>query len=160
MNKKDLFKQIIIELESVVDNAKNAANRAHHTATDKENISQTRYDTLALEGAYLAHGQAARAAEAETELSLFKNLSMNEFSNESAIEIGALVILENCESNQKMVFIGPSAGGLKLTFSGRELLVITPLSPMGNALLGKMVDDELEIISGNKKNWYTILEVY
>lgn len=160
MNKRDLFTQIIVELESVVDNAKNAANRAHHTATDKENISQTRYDTLALEGAYLAHGQAARAAEAEAELSLFKNLSMNEFSAESPIEIGALVILENIDNCQQIVFIGPSAGGLKLMFSDREILVITPSSPLGNALLGMMVDDEFEIITGKQKNSYTILKVY
>jgi len=160
MNKKALVNQILIKLESVVDNAKSAANRAHHTATDKENISQTRYDTLALEGAYLAHGQATRAAEAEAELSLFKNLSMNDFSNVSPIAIGALVILESSENSRKIVFIGPSAGGLKLMFSGRETLVITPLSPLGKALLGKMVDDEIEIITGKQKSRYIILKVY
>ncbi|MCF6194732.1 MAG: GreA/GreB family elongation factor [Kangiellaceae bacterium] len=160
MNKKDLFSQIILELESIVDNAKNAADRAHHTATDKENISQTRYDTLALEGAYLAQGQAARATEAKAELRLFKNLSFIEFSNESPITMGALVILERRESNRQIVFIGPSAGGLKLIFSDKEILVITHLSPLGNALLGRMVDDEFEIITGNKKSEYTILEVY
>jgi len=160
MNKKDLFNQIITELESIVDNAKNAADRAHHTATDKENISQTPYDTLALEGAYLAQGQAARATEAEAELCLFKNLSVNDFSNESPIAIGALVVLEHSGNRQQSVFIGPSAGGLKLLFSGREILVITPLSPLGKSLLGRMADDEFEMITGNQKNEYTILKVY
>jgi hypothetical protein len=41
--------------------AEQAVRAAHETATHEENIAENKYDTLGLEAAYLATGQARRA---------------------------------------------------------------------------------------------------
>ena len=57
MNKTQLHQQLMTHLQQLLNNAKAAAKRAHETATSEENIAENKYDTLALEAAYLAQGQ-------------------------------------------------------------------------------------------------------
>lgn len=48
MNKKLLYKQLLLALAAIHQSAVDAAKRAYDTATDSENIAENRYDTLAL----------------------------------------------------------------------------------------------------------------
>ena len=64
MNKKLLQKHILTALETNHQTAISATQQAHDTATHEENIAENKYDTLGLEAAYLAHGQAQRQAQA------------------------------------------------------------------------------------------------
>ena len=91
MNKKHLINQLILELKANHNTAITAAKRAHNTATDKENIAENKYDTLGLEAAYLAEGQAKRALECGAELDVVEKLTIKEYKNNDAIGIGALV---------------------------------------------------------------------
>jgi transcription elongation GreA/GreB family factor len=45
-------------------------------------------------------------------------------------------------------FIGPAAGGMEIRHEGREVVVITPSSPMGQKLVGKRVGDVVAIRTG------------
>jgi hypothetical protein len=56
--KRRLIDHLIIELEANYETALTVAKRAHSTATDQANIAENKYDTLGLEAAYLAEGQA------------------------------------------------------------------------------------------------------
>ena len=65
MNKSQLKEEIVSMLQQQHNITLDAVNQAVASATDKETIPEHKYDTLALEAAYLAHGQAIRVTESE-----------------------------------------------------------------------------------------------
>jgi transcription elongation GreA/GreB family factor len=160
MNKALLLKQIIKTLENVHQVALNAANQAHETATNKESIAENKYDTFGLEASYLAHGMAQRVSDCDADLATFKTLENLTFTLESPIKLGALIELVDEKDIKQFLFLGPAAGGLKIIFCEQEITVITLTSPIGKALLGNFVDDEIEIVVGNQKKYYEIVRIY
>ncbi|MDF5129497.1 transcription elongation factor, partial [Vibrio parahaemolyticus] len=72
MNKADLVQIIIQHLEEKLQVAHSSAQRAIDAATDEETVPEHKYDTLALEAAYLAHGQAMRIQDSEEELRQYR----------------------------------------------------------------------------------------
>ena len=154
--KKRLINHLIIELEANYQLALTAAKRAHSTATDKANVAENKYDTLGLEAAYLAEGQAKRASECCADLEAIKNLSAVNFLPTDVIAVGSLVRLLDQDEQERSLFLSPVAGGLKFTFENSDIVVITLSSPLGKALLGKYVDDEFELVAGVNKKIYRI----
>ena len=61
MDKSLLQQQVLERLAEDLLQTEQAARAAHETATHAENIAENKYDTLGLEAAYLATGQARRA---------------------------------------------------------------------------------------------------
>ena len=61
MDKLLLQQQVLERLAEDLLQAEQAARAAHKTATHEENVAENKYDTLGLEAAYLATGQARRA---------------------------------------------------------------------------------------------------
>jgi transcription elongation GreA/GreB family factor len=157
--KRKLIEHLIRELEANYQTALTAANRAHSTATDKANIAENKYDTLAIEAAYLAEGQAKRTSECSADLKAIQKLTALDFSQSDAIAIGALVSLIDSNEKALLLFLAPVSGGHKFIFEERTIVVITQSSPLGKALLGKRVDDEFEFGSGQHKRDYRITAI-
>lgn len=157
--KKRLIGCLIKELEANYQVALAAANRAHTTATDKQNIAENKYDTLGLEAAYLAQGQAQRAVECSAELETVEKLSVVGLTSSNAIVIGTLVTLIEQNEGAISLFLAPVAGGLKFSFDELDIVVITPSSPLGKQLLGKYKDDEFELKSGQHTKNYRIARI-
>jgi transcription elongation GreA/GreB family factor len=143
MNKSHLHTLIIEKLLVDLSIAKDALKASHEAATHAESKAENKYDTRGLEAAYLADGQRRRAHEIETALSSYRNLPVRSHINE-AITLGALVSLES-PGVRRWVFLGPDAAGLNVTVAGHEVLVITPHSPLGRALLNCHEGEEAEI---------------
>lgn len=61
IDKKALLQAINVELNNIKDIAVAGAKPARNSATPREKIAESRYDTLGREAAYLAHGQTQRA---------------------------------------------------------------------------------------------------
>ena len=160
MNKQQVYQHILARLAQDLEIAVRAARTAHETATHEENVAENKYDTLGLEAAYLAAGQSRRVEEIRQALSLFENLQLRDFDEQSGIQTSALVELVNDSGQQRWVFLGPDAAGLKVQHEGREILVITSRAPLGNALLHRVPGDELEIGQGNARQRYEILDAY
>jgi len=160
MNKTLVHKQLIIALEAAHQAAVNAAKRAYDTATDNENIAENKYDTLALEASYLAQGQSQRVEECAKDLAAFKQLNISAGSSKSSVCLGALLLLRDIDGNGKYVFYGPSAGGLKVQFAEKEIVVVTPGSPLGAAINQLAVGDEVKMTIGNKEIEYEIANIY
>ena len=167
MNKKRLLKQVVSALEQLYDNAVSAANRAYQSATDKENVAENKYDTLGLEAAYLAEGQSRRVAECEAALRSFQRLlasSEDETLPADEIGVGTLVVLRDHGEGVKYLLIGQLAGGLKVDLrdqsGSNEVMVITPSSPLGRALMGLGVDDQVDISSAGEKRCYIVTACY
>jgi len=141
MNKLEL-KQIILDLlEQKWQIAQSSVQRAIESATDEETVPEHKYDTLALEASYLAHGQAKRLQECEQEISLFKELVMPQEPH--CVVLGCLVSLLDVNEQRKWFFISPCAGGLKVAASEATVMLVTFDSPLGRALKSKNVGDEV-----------------
>ena len=159
-HKKRLIDHLVMELEANYKMALTAAKRAHTTATDKENIAENKYDTLGLEAAYLAHGQAKRASECGAELQAVQHLPVVALSSTDAIVVGTFVSIIDQNEQQLLLFLAPVAGGLKFKFEGKSIVVVTHSSPLGKSLLGRFVDDEFELATGPNKKIYRISDIY
>jgi transcription elongation GreA/GreB family factor len=159
MDKHALLKQILERLQTDYALLLQAAKSAHAAATHEDNIPDSKYETLALEASYIAQGQANRAQEIKQALEAYQKLQLQDFGEDSPIRLTALIKLEDEAGNQRWLFIGPAAGGMKLNVDGTEVLVITPDSPLGEQLIGLQVDDSFELLSAGKNKDYEIIAV-
>ncbi|GAK85304.1 transcription elongation factor [Vibrio ponticus] len=106
MDKQLIVEAILTALEAKLAVARSSTQRAIDAATDEETVPEHKYDTLALEASYLAHGQAMRVLESENELNLMRQLKLRDFSQQ-AIAVGAYVELEDEQGKLQCFFIAP-----------------------------------------------------
>jgi len=151
----------MLVLKQVHQGAVDAASRAHDTATADESEAENKYDTLGLEAAYLAYGQSQRVAECEADLLAFSKLMAKEgaATHQQGISLGALFILKDEQGVEQTLFLGPAAGGLKIRYMGRNVLIITPSAPLGKAVQGCLIDDEVEVMLADQKKYYQFIDI-
>lgn len=145
MDKPLLLTRIVATLEHDVDVLSRAAQTAYEAATAEENIAENKYDTLGLEASYLATGQARRTAEIRQALQIYQQLLLRDYDLLRGIQVSNLVTLEDEDGQQRRLFLGPEAAGLKIGDGDELVTVITPRSPLGQQLMGKRVDDEVSL---------------
>lgn len=160
MDKQDIIHLIIERLVHDQQLLMKAARTAHKAATDPENTPDNKYETLALESSYVAQGQANRAQEVLQALNLYRNLSTRRFSDTDSVFLTALIEIEAKNGNRRTLFLGPAAGGLKVTLKEQDVVVITPESPLGNDLLGKEVGDLITIVVSGSMIEYELVQLY
>ena len=158
MHKQQLVADIVAALQEKLVIAHSSTQTAIDAATDDQTVSEHKYDTLALEAAYLAHGQAMRVQECERELSLMRNLTLRSFVD-SVIAVGAYVEVEDEQEVSKHFFIAPCAGGLEVKSQQQPVYLLTVLSPLGKALKGKLEGDEVVVKIGDKAKTYQVVTV-
>jgi len=163
MNKQILLEHILIKLDSLRQQAIAAAMQAYNTATAEENVAENKYDTLGLEAAYLAQGQAKRVAECEADIAAFKHLSVECIFDQIPISVGALIQIVDEHESEQFLFLGPKAGGLSFMYAeesfNKEIKIITPTSPIGAALLKREAGEEFELKVGDNVHFYEIVSV-
>jgi transcription elongation GreA/GreB family factor len=159
MNKKLILNKIIALLTEDLKILTEAARTAHAAATHEECVPDNKYDTTGLEASYVAQGQANRAQDIRRALEIYKAMVLQPFDEETPIRLTALVSLEDENGNSRKIFLGSEAGGLKLIDGDAEYIVITPESPLGKALLGKVCDDEVCVGQGEGQKTFTIVDV-
>jgi transcription elongation GreA/GreB family factor len=145
MDKATLLSRIVTALETDVEVLRRAAQTAYEAATAEENIAENKYDTLGLEASYLATGQARRTAEIRQALLTYQQLLLREYDPARGVQVSNLVTLEDERGEQRLLFLGPEAAGLKIGEGDELVTVITPRSPLGQQLVGKKVDDEVSL---------------
>lgn len=159
MTKQQLLLTIIARLEADLALFTVAARKAHEAATHEECAPDNKYDTTALEASYLAQGQANRARDIRQNLEAYRALTLQVFDDSTPIRLTALVSLEDEEGNERRLFLGPNEGGMKISCEDGEIVLITPVSPLGGSLLGKRVGDELRAGDAADATGYTIVAV-
>ena len=158
MNKRTLAAKVIARLREELALYHKAALAARSEATDEQSKAENKYDTRGLEASYLARGQSRQAAEIERTLALFESLTPRAFSPADPIDLGALVELEG-QGERNCYFVGPGAGGLELQHEKKEILVITPQSPLGQQLMGRRQAEKLRLELGGGKHDYRVVSV-
>ena len=160
VRKEEVLQKIIATLNADLALLTRAARAAHAAATHEECIADNKYDTTGLEASYIAQGQANRAQEIRRALESYRTLPLRLFDATTPIRLTALVTIEaDDDGSRRQVFLGPDAGGLKVTDADSECIVITPEAMLGRALLGKRCGDELQIGSGATQKTFTIVAV-
>lgn len=156
---QNLVSAIIEELQLELSTAVAASAQAHDSATHSENIAANKYDTLAVEAAYLAHGQSMRIAELKQAIALYQNFHRPTFNARDSIKLGALVCIEDDQEQQRRLFIGPAAGGLNIESKHGPVQVITTTAPLGQALMGRNLDDEVVWTIDSRNESFSIVAI-
>ena len=149
--------QLKAELVTILEGTLSGLERAHADAragaTHEEAKPENDKDTRALEQSYLARGQAMRI---ETLKAGLASLVVMGLTPTDTVKPGALVEAEDDDGEALFYFVAPEGGGTKLKDG---VLVVTPLSPVGAALIGKREGDEVELRVAGKARLMTILRV-
>lgn len=152
--KAELTTQLALELDTL-ERAQHAVQQA---ATHEEAKPENDKDTRALEQSYLARGQAIRAEALVEQLQLLRTMALPSLRGDSAIQAGALIALED-EQATRCVFLAPYGGGIGLEVDGVMVTVVTPVSALGRALLGRTVGDDIEVRVPSSVRSYSVTAI-
>ncbi|MEJ7137873.1 GreA/GreB family elongation factor [Amphibiibacter pelophylacis] len=159
MDKSLLRQQVLESLAQDLLQTEQAALAAHETATHEENIAENKYDTLGLEAAYLATGQARRVTAIRQAITHWRQFHPRPYDARQGIQLGALVCLADADGALQHVFLGPAGGSMKLLCGGQPVQVISSEAPLGRALLGKCEGDEVLVQVGSGQMGYEVVGV-
>jgi transcription elongation GreA/GreB family factor len=159
LNKTDLLPAILAALDRELAGYALSARSAHEEATHEQSKAENKYDTRGLEASYLARGQSKQAAETEEARRQFETLSLRAFGPADPLDLGALVEL-SAAGEQLHYFLGPRAGGTEVRLGKKEIIVITPTSPLGQQLLGKRQGESVEMPRDRRAVKYKIAQVW
>ncbi|WP_201348347.1 hypothetical protein [Neptunomonas japonica] len=137
-----------------------AVDQARDNAVHEQSKPENQYDTLALEAAYLAHGQSVRAAELQRQITVLKHFESVDFKCDSAVAVGAVVHLRE-HSNQlsQWLWVVPVAGGVELQFEEINVTTITSDAPLGRKVLGCYEGDEILLRLGSNEKCFEVVSV-
>ena len=141
IDKAVLQAELVAQLAAALEGAERAHAAALEGATHTEARAENPKDTRGLEQSYLARGQAQRVTELTVGGAAVAALAVRRFAATDPIALGALVTVAE-DGERKQLFIAPHGGGSVLAGG---VQVVTPSSPLGSALLGKRLDDEVEL---------------
>ncbi|QHI97510.1 transcription elongation factor GreAB [Xylophilus rhododendri] len=160
MDKFLLRQQVLERLAEDLLQAEQAVQAAHETATHEENVAENKYDTLGLEAAYLATGQARRAEAIRQAMALWRQFRPLPYDASKGIQLGALVCLVDSQDRQQQLFLGPDGGSMKLGSGDQLVQVISTEAPLGKAVLGKCEGDEVSIRLAPGRQQFEVLRVH
>jgi hypothetical protein len=157
-DKRQVLEAVLLRLGEVVAQLAELAEETRAGATHAEAKPENDKDTRALEQSYLARGQAMRVEAIVEQMQVLRFLPLRELGSDDPIEPGALAALSS-PAGTRCVFLAPHGGGTEVSVEGISVLVVTPASPMGQALLGRTEGDEIELRSRGALREYEIVAV-
>ncbi|UYL07920.1 GreA/GreB family elongation factor [Bdellovibrio sp. SKB1291214] len=158
MDKRKLIEHIRSEVEKDVEVLTASAKATIEAVTGEESKPENEYDTRGLEASYLARGQAKRISEIKEFLVVLKHVNVKDFGPDDKIAGTALI---EVESNGKTshLFMMTHGGGVTVTFEGKKIQIVTPNSPLGEALLDLVEGDVAIVEQGDSIREYEIISV-
>ena len=157
-DKQGLKAALLKSLDDEIEVALQAATTAQVTASDSNNKPENKYDTLALEAAYLAHGQSERILGLQQTRIQVVKWPVPEFSENDMVRTGAYVELVAEDDTEQAVFIA-LVGGRQLLINGRSILVISSETPLAKSLAGSSMGDEITLTLGGKAQRWEVLRL-
>jgi len=145
VNKKEIIEKFVAKIAADLAVITQSAVAAHGAATHAESKAEDKYDTRGLEASYLAGAQSKRALELQASLDMFRHVDLKAFDAKTKIASTALIELEDEDGEKSQYLLMPTSGGLTVTHDGKTVQCITPQSPVGEALLGSLVGDQITV---------------
>ena len=134
--------------------------RAHRAASDaathEEAKPENDKDTRALEQSYLAQGEARRVEELRAALAEVQSMAIRDLGERDAAVLGALVVIDE-GGIETLLWLAPHGGGSRL--SEGSVQVVTPRSPLGQALIGRRAGDPCSVVLAGRERALTIVAI-
>lgn len=158
MDKAQLVAQLVTQLETSARAALSARDSAASEARDGATPDEKREDARAAHQMQLFGGaQSRRAKQALADADALAQFRPRPLAERAAIAVGAIVEIEDAESREgRTFFLAPVGAGITLTGPGGDghLSVVTPVSPIGKAVIGKRVGDIVDVtVDGDVREW-------
>ena len=150
---KGFIQKFEAELAALIQSAK----AAHTAATHEESKAEDRHDTFAIEASYLAAGQATRVAELEKTLQEFEGFLTGGISH-TQIALGSLITYQ-LDDKTFHAFVSSLGGGSKIQIDSTTIQTLSLQSPLGEALEGSKVDEEIEFEVRGSEKVYKIISI-
>ena len=153
--KQELTHELVLlmtrELDVLEQNHRDTAAAATHEEAKPENDK----DTRALEQSYLARGQALRVQEVREQIARVRSTGIEAPSGDAATLGSIVTVFDEHDEAERTFFLMPAGGGSRLAErEGRSVLVVTPESPWGRALVGAKVGESREVtIAGRLRDF-------
>ncbi len=145
------------ELAAMLTETLAALRRAHidatEAATHEEAKPENDKDTRAVEQSYLARGQAMRIEALANGLMRVESTPVEATD---IVKLGALVAVSNDAGEILRLWVAPDGGGTTLS---PDVKVVTLASPLGTALAGKQVDDEVTVSISGRVSTLVVVKV-
>jgi transcription elongation GreA/GreB family factor len=158
LDKRAVLQALLDRLSGEVARAKAHALDAAEGATHEDNRAEGDKDMRSTEASYIARGHAQRTAQLEQAVTRLSHLELVDFSATDEIQSTALVELEH-NQRRSLYFLLPVAGGEQLNVDGVSVQSLTVMSPLGSALRGQSVGDEVEIESPQGVRVYEVVAI-
>lgn len=143
-DKKNLITQLICLIQADIASQKTSFEFVRQTSIDAPGRMQSRYDTMGVEAAWVADGLSKSLNEKEMYIVHLQKLQFNESSKH--VCGGSIVAISSDDfSSLEYYFILPVASGYKLQTNDFTIVTLTSLTPMGKALMGREVGEEIKI---------------
>ena len=134
-----LLRQRLVEQLEMLTASQSAAQSG---ATHAETRSEHPKDTRAIEAQYLARGLADRVETLRAAVTTLNALHVATFGDDDEIGLTALVGVLDEADQPAVYFVVPVGGGETLQGDGQAVQTVTPVSPIGRALIERQVGDE------------------
>ena len=158
LDKRVLVRRLVADLEAEIAVLTAAARSAHEAATHEEAKPENDKDTRSVEAAYLAGAQAERVRDLERVSSALSTLPLKDFGDDDDIAVSAIVEVE-LRGARQWCFIARDGGGRKARVSDVEVQVVTPVSPLGEALVHARKGDLVEVTTPGGIRAYEICSI-
>jgi transcription elongation GreA/GreB family factor len=158
MNKAELIEQLVGHLQASARAALSGRDAAVAEARDGATPDEKREDARAAHQlASLGRAQSRRAQLAIAEADSLSTFRPTRLAPTAPISVGAIVEIEDAETLEgRTFFLAPVGAGVTLTGPGGDghLSVVTPVSPIGRAVLGRRTGDVVDVtVEGALREW-------
>lgn len=147
-DKKLLLEALRQQIQESLKSVTTSQKVMQEGATHEENRQEGSKDMRSTEVSYVARGLAARVEELQDAAAKLVGFSPQSFPPDAAIGLGALVGLLDEDEKEHLYFLVPAGGGEKLSQGGVLVRTLTPTSPLGSEMVGRRVDEEVELPDG------------
>ncbi len=150
MKKEEVFvikKELLGVLSGIKQDALNEiqkhSDRVKQEAIEAPGGMQSRYDSSKQELGYLVDSLENRISQLKRDIAILKSQKIDNDSKEK-VDICALVEIEERQKSD-FYFISSAGGGEKIKnhFLGKEIKIISPSSPIGAVLMGRVAGESV-----------------
>ncbi|NRA64811.1 MAG: transcription elongation factor [Pseudobacteriovorax sp.] len=147
--KRELVDIILAEVEKSRRILAESAAAAHDGATHEDAVAKSKYDTHGLELSYLAGSQAERLRLLEEDASKLRSMRLPDFGPDKPIAAGAYIHLAKTKKTIQHIFLSPWCAGIQVVWQNTKVSVVSPLSPLGEALMDNFEGDFVTLVNSS-----------
>ena len=158
--------RLLADLRDQIDHELGALERqqrdAQEGSTHEESRAEHAKDTRATEQGYLARGLAERIEELRRTRAALESAKPKPFESDAPIAVMAIAILSEegaPPAANEAWWIVAGAGGFTLEQEGVRVRTLTPVSPLGRALLGARAGDDVQLDAPKGTRHFRVVEV-